>query len=61
MVIPAPSAEASVGLGTFAIVIFLSSTAKSTVLIVVVVPSTVRFPATVRSPPVRTVLSGFPS
>ena len=56
IVIPAPSAVLLVGLVTLAITIFLSSTVKMLVFSVVVVPSTVRFPFTTKSPPRLTVL-----
>ena len=47
-VMPPPSAVTSVGVVTFAISIFLSSTVRVSVLIVVVVPETVRLPAIVK-------------
>ena len=56
MVMPAPSAVLLVGLATLAITIFLSSISTVDVLIVVVVPSTVRFPPTTKLPPRLTVL-----
>ena len=57
IVIPAPSAVTLVGLATLAITIFLSSISTVDVLIVVVVPSTVRFPPTTKLPPRLTVLA----
>ena len=50
-VIPPPSAVASDGLATEPNSIFLSSTVNVTVLIVVVVPLTVKSPETTRFPP----------
>jgi hypothetical protein len=50
-VIPPPSAVTSVGDATSARIIFLSSITRLTLLRLVVVPFTVRFPVTVRSPP----------
>ena len=57
IVIPAPSAVRLDGDATLANTMFLSSIVRTEVLIVVVVPSTVKLPETTRSPPVRTILS----
>ena len=55
IVIPASAAVVSEGDATFAISMFLSSTSRVAVLIVVCVPLTVRFPVTVRFPPAVTL------
>ena len=50
LIIPPPFAVASSGVPIAAISIFLSSTVRVVLFIVVVVPLTVRFPATVTAP-----------